>query len=172
MVKRTDAVTSVEGHIFEETLAPHEDVVTVRESSPVYEFPWLTKKYPNTAVAVSFLEDSGASALCSGERKWIVPSLYPSIPHLDWHSIILCAKLTYDVSVGTLHEYTTTSVNMEEHGGGGTHNLHISIIVYYFTPCFAAAYEPGYSPGGSVDEHPHDNDATIDIHLSDAEFRE
>lgn len=94
------------------------------------------------------------------------------MPHLECHSIISWAKLTYNVSVGTFHEYTTTSVNMDAHGGGGTHNLHMSIIVYYFTPKLAAAYEPGYSPGGSVDEHPHEDDMTIDIHLSDAELRE
>lgn len=102
----------------------------------------------------------------------MVPNLYPDIPHLDCHSIISCAKLTYNVPLGTFHEYTTTTANIEEHGGGGTHNLHISIVVYYFIPKFAAAYEPGYSPGGPGDEHPHEEDATVDIHLSDAEFRE
>lgn len=101
----------------------------------------------------------------------MVASLYPDMPHLDCHSIIWSAKVTYNRSVGTFHEYTTTSVNMDIHGGGGTHNLHISIIMYNLTPWLAAAYEPGYSPVGSVDEHVHIEEFSLS-HLHDTELRE
>lgn len=93
-------------------------------------------------------------ALGKGTPKNIVSNLGHHIPGADCHSIILDTKLTCDVARNALRDVTPSSTNIDTHGGGGTHNPHVRGIVDNLWIFAAPIYEPGYSPVGSVDEHP------------------